>query len=170
MVWKPSEKVIRWRELAGKWARQTGVPTPLILAVIQQESGGNLAAVRFEGGYLDKYGGTVKFRNICKATGYEPEAVASSYGLMQLMMPLAWGYMSAEQKNNLAIDYLLDPDQNIRYGAAHLAALIKGRTIDGARVRAAAGAYNGGGSDSAYARNVYALWQRYDKFLRGVPN
>ena len=175
---QPTEKMQKWRKLSEYWSGRTGCPAALILAVIQQESGGNPNAVRFERGYLDKYGGTAKFRNICKTTGYETEDVATSYGLMQLMLPLSWGYMSDQHKTAQAKLFLLVPENNIRYGSAHLSMLIKKYTLydanhqnhklDAAEIRCVAGAYNGGGLASAYARNVSALYVRYDKWLRGV--
>ena len=159
------DKVKQWRSLAEKWSRQTGVPVALILATIEQESGGRAAAVRAEAGYLKQYGATPKFVQIVKATRLMPEQVATSYGLMQLMLPLAWGYLSAADKLS-PIQALYDPDKNIRYGAAHLAALIKGRPISGAVIRDVAGKYNGAGSDSAYARNVCALWRKYEEAIK----
>lgn len=172
-------KVFRWRDLAEKWGRQTGCPPALILAVIEQESGGDPGAVRPEPEYLAKY--TDRCREIAKAAGIAPEQVASSWGLMQLMMPLAWGYMGPDARKD-PVGALLDADQNVRFGAAHLGILIRKelakentvlhlllgmpRTVDAAIVRIAAGRYNGAGSGSAYARNVCALWRKYEAQLK----
>lgn len=174
-----NDKVFRWKSLADRWGRQTECPPALILAVIEQESGGDPGAVRFEPDYLARYGD--RCREIAKAAGVTPEAVATSYGLMQLMMPLAWGYMGPDARKD-PIGALLDPDQNIRFGSAHLGILIRKelarsndalrlmqgspRGIDGAVVRIAAGRYNGAGSGSAYARNVCALCRRYEEQLK----
>ena len=172
--WQPPKAVIEHRELASKWGRQTHVPAALILAVIQQESGGRAAAVRAEAGYLKQYGATPKFVQIVKATRLMPEQVAASYGLMQLMLPLAWGYMSEGDKGSNAIVALLDPEKNVRYGSAHSAVLLKQvcncmkRNIDEDVVRAVAARYNGCNLYDDYADNVVALWRRYDKWLRGV--
>ena len=172
-------KVFRWKYLAEKWGRQTGCPPALILAVIEQESGGAPAATRFEPNYLTKY--ESRCREISKAAGIAPEAAATSYGLMQLMMPLAWGYMGPDARKD-PVGALLDADQNVRFGAAHLGVLIRKelakentvlhlllgmpRTVDAAIVRIAAGRYNGAGSGSAYARNVCALWRKYEALLK----
>ena len=167
--WQPPKAVLEHRELAEKWSRQTRVPSALILAVIQQESGGRAAAVRAEAGYLKQYGATPKFVQIVKVTKLAPEQVAASYGLMQLMLPLAWGYMSPEDKGTGALAALLDPDKNIRYGAAHLAALMSKYMVcdlDAVTVTRIAGAYNGGGVLSLYAKNVTALWVRYSAWLK----
>jgi soluble lytic murein transglycosylase-like protein len=160
-----SNKVLQWQHVVEMWARLTGVPTWLLYATIQQESGGNANATRFEPKYLKTYGNTTKFLQIQKKTLLKPEEIATSYGLMQLMLPLAWGYMSASDKPD-PIAALCDPDKNIRYGAAHLAALIKGRPITPAVIRDVAGKYNGAGSDSAYARNVCALWRKYEEAIQ----
>ena len=53
--WKPNEKVTRWRKLAEYWGRQTECPAALILAVIEQESGGDKDAVRYEPEYEKRY-------------------------------------------------------------------------------------------------------------------
>lgn len=178
-VWKPNEKVFRWRKLAEKWGRQTGCPPALVLAVIEQESGGDPGATRHEPEYMKRY--EARCREIARVCGLSLEDVATSYGLMQLMLPLAWGYMgTAARKDPVAA--LLDPDQNVRFGAAHLGVLLRkelskhndtvslalgaGRGIDAAIVRAAAGRFNGAGSGSAYARNVCALWRRYEGCLK----
>lgn len=156
-------KVMQWITPANRWAKQTGVPAALILATIQQESGGNPKANRYEAGYEKRY--AARCTEIARATHLTTGEVATSYGLMQLMLPLAWGYLSAADKLS-PIQALYDPDKNIRYGAAHLAALIKGRPITPAVIRDVAGKYNGAGSDSAYARNVCALWRKYEEAIK----
>ena len=156
-------KVMQWLAPAKRWAKQTGVPAALILAVIQQESGGDPKAVRYEAGYEQRYSN--RCNEIARSAHLETSEVATSYGLMQLMLPLAWGYLSAADKLS-PIQALYDPDKNIRYGAAHLAALIKGRPITAAVIRDVAGKYNGAGSDSAYARNVCALWRKYEEAIK----
>lgn len=160
-----NNNVIRWLNSAEKWSRQTKVPAALILAVIQQESGGDPAAIRHEPEYLLRY--LVRYREIARSFGGTPEQAATSYGLMQLMLPLAWGYMSAIDKEK-PVTALLAPDKNIRYGAAHLAVLrtkcsLPGTGWDAAVVRWVAGRYNGAGSDSSYARNIAALYAKFSK-------
>lgn len=180
MEWKPNEKVIRWRQLAEHWGRQTGCPAALVLATIQQESGGDPAATRYEPEYEERY--KARCCEIARACRLPTKDVATSYGLMQLMLPLAWGYMGPDVRCGDVVTALLDPAQNIRFGAAHLGVLIKKelarhndaarlvlglrKEIDAAIVRAVAGRFNGGGSGSAYARNVCALWQRYETWLK----
>ena len=167
-----SENVIRWRTLAEKWSRQTGCPAALILAVIQQESGGNPEATKYEKDFLRNNPKLEpRVREIMRECGLSMPQVTTSYGLTQLMLTTAWGYLSAADKGPEVIAALLDPNKNIRYGAAHLAALRSKCTLpakgwDGAVVRYVAGRYNGGESGSAYARNVCSLWQRYETYLK----
>lgn len=124
MPWRPNDKIARWRTLAEKWSRQTGCPAALILATIQQESGGAPEVTRYEPEYERSYCGKgSKGALIAAKCGITTKQVATSYGLMQLMLPLAWGYMSEADKGPGVIAALLDPDKNIRYGAAHLGAL-----------------------------------------------
>ena len=97
--WKPNEKVTQWRKLAEYWGRQTECPAALILAVIEQESGGDKDAVRYEPEYEKRY--KARCEEIAAEAGITVAQAASSYGLMQLMLPLAWGYMGNEQKKEL---------------------------------------------------------------------
>lgn len=173
------DRVLRWRRPAEYWGRQTGCPAALILAVVQQESGGDPAAVRYEPEYERRY--EARCREVAGACGLSVKDAASSYGLMQLMLPLALGYMSPEDKER-PVEALFDAGRNIRYGAAHLGVLLRKelarhndamslalglrREIDAAIIRVVAGRYNGGGSGSAYARNVCSLWQRYEAWLK----
>ena len=168
VVWKPDTNVAKWRNLAEQWSRQTKVPAAFLLAIIQQESGGNAAATRYEPDYEQRY--TTRCREIARVSSLSLKSVAASYGLMQLMLPLAWGYLSSIDKEK-PVEALLDPDKNIRYGAAHLSALrtkcpLPGVGWDGAVVRWVAGRYNGAGSDSGYARNVAALYTRFSELLK----
>lgn len=165
MTWKPKDKVAQWRSLAEKWSKQTGTPVALILATIEQESGGQPHVTRYEPDYQRAYiDGSAKNLRNAKACGLTPQEAATSYGLMQLMFPLAYGYGARSKES------LFDPDQNIRFGAAHLGVLLKkhsrGGEIDAGVIRAVAGAFNGGGSTSGYARNVGALYQRYEEWLQ----
>ena len=178
--WKPNEKVTQWRKLAEYWGRQTECPAALILAVIEQESGGDKDAVRYEPEYEKRY--KARCEEIATEAGITVSQVASSYGLMQLMLPLAWGYMSKEQRDGNVVATLCDPAQNVRFGAAHLAVLLRKelakhndavslalglrKEIDGGIIRAVAGRYNGAGSSSAYAKSVCSLWRKYGEWLK----
>jgi soluble lytic murein transglycosylase-like protein len=157
-----SEKVLKWQHVVEMWARLTKVPTWLLYATIQQESGGNENATRFEPGYLKTYCHVPKFIQIQKKTLLTPEEIATSYGLMQLMLPLAWGYLSDSQRKPYIKDVLLDPSQNVRFGAAHLGTLLKKLPdLSDHSIAVVAGRYNGAGANSSYARNIVALCKQY---------
>ncbi|WP_158095900.1 lytic transglycosylase domain-containing protein [Cloacibacillus sp. An23] len=178
--WKPNQKVAQWRKLAEYWGRQTECPAALILAVIEQESGGDKDAVRYEPEYEKKY--KARCEEVAAEAGISVSQAASSYGLMQLMLPLAWGYMSEEQRQGNVVAIVCDPAQNVRFGAAHLGVLLKKelnryndnvsralgleKEIDARIIRAVAGRYNGAGSSSDYAKNVCSLWRRYETWLK----
>lgn len=159
-----SQNVKRWWTLVDKWCVICGVSQSLALAVIQRESGGNPDATRYEMAFESKYVlGNATWLKRCAELKITPREAAASYGLMQLMFTTAWGYGCKDIKT------ALDPDQNIRFGVAHLAALIKKH---GSK-EAALAAYNGGdgaaadlkaGRDTAatrYSRKVMALYEEY---------
>lgn len=100
---------------------------------------------------------------ISRATGLNALEVMSSYGLMQLLVTTAWGYLSEWHKGPSVMDALYDPSTNIRYGVAHLATLVKKRNGD---IRLAARDYNGAGPMAeAYGRNAQALCLEFKKIL-----
>lgn len=157
--------VTQWAKSAEKWSLRTGTPTALILATIHQESRGLPMATRYEPAYQEKYvNNNDKNKRIARECGLTLDEVATSYGLMQLMFPLAYGY-GARSK-----EMLFDADQNIRLGAAHLSSLIKKCRFpitDTTCIRVVAGNYNGAGSNSSYARSVGGLYLMYEEWLNG---
>jgi len=165
---KPNLKVMKWLPLAEKWSRQgiTPVPVALILAIIQMESAGNPNAKRAEpealaGAIRDRR--DEKINMIAKITGLDPIEIMSSYGLMQLLVTTAWGYLSARHKGPDVTETLCSPDQNIRLGVSHLATLLKKRDGD---IRLAARDYNGQGPMAeAYGRNAQDLYLQFKKIL-----
>jgi hypothetical protein len=148
-----SDRVARWWPQADRWGVQAGVSQSLLLAVIHQESGGDPDASRYEPGYERAYVLNSPDRlNLCEKLGMSTVDAATSYGLMQLMFFTAYGYGAK------SVSMLLDPDQNVRFGAAHLAMLIKSR---GSK-EAALAAYNGGGAAAqAYSQKVMTLYEEY---------
>jgi hypothetical protein len=159
-----SEKVTRWWELADRWGVQVGVSQSLILAVMHQESGGNPEAKRYEPAYEKKYIlDNPERMGLCAKLGISARDAATSWGLMQMMFFTAYGY------NARSIKQLIDPNSNVRFGVAHLGAMIK---TYGSK-EAGLAAYNGGGGGAAdytagrdtqavrYSRNVMALYALY---------
>lgn len=157
-----SQRVLQWQATSQKWGRLTKVSPALILAIIDQESGGNHIATRYEALYEKNY--FTKCANIASIAKIKTSQVATSYGLMQLMMPLAWGYLSESDKVD-PIKALFNPDNNIRYGSAHLSTLIRKRTLTDMVILSVAGRYNGGGETSRYAKNILALYYKYKEAL-----
>ena len=162
MAFTPPSKVIRWRSVIDRWCVELKVSQSLILAVIQQESGGDPSATRYEPAYERRYIlNNSTWLDRCKAGRFSTKEAATSYGLMQLMFPTAWGYGARHPKE------LLDPNVNVRYGIAHVASLQKKYTLFESLV-----AYNGGdGAVSGktplawrYADKVFALYERYKEY------
>ena len=157
------QKITQHRELIDKWCTQIGVSQSLVMAVIQMESGGNAGAKRYEPGYFRAYVETnPKWLKVSRETGMPLQAIATSYGLMQMMLATAWGYGCK------SVDQAQDPSQSIRFGTAHLKTL-----LDKYPIGEALAAYNGGdggasqyrtGKDTPatrYAKNVLSLFERY---------
>lgn len=149
-------RVLQYRKSAEHWSKQTGIPTALILAVIDKESDGRAEATRYE----PKYKPSTTHKTAMEKAGVPLEVQKTSYGLMQLMFPVAWGYGARTTAD------LKDPHLAIRYGAAHLAALaskIKTTGFTPYHIRCIAGAYNGAGAESKYATDIVALYNKYNK-------
>ena len=153
-------KVMQYVTFAKKWAYNTNVDAALILAIIHQESGGNPCVTRKESSYKALYGKSSKLLSIQRMTKLPMDKICTSYGLMQLMLPTAWGYISDKYQDKYVIEHLIDPYNNIRYGAAHLSTLLKKYNGD---VWQAAQKYNG--TSSQYANNVVALIKEYKEAI-----
>ena len=153
-------KVMQYVTFAKKWAYNTNVDAALILAIIHQESGGNPCVTRKESSYKALYGKSSKLLSIQRMTKLPIDKICTSYGLMQLMLPTAWGYISDKYQDEYVIEHLIDPYNNIRYGAAHLSTLIKKCNGD---IWQAVQKYNG--VSSQYANNVIALTKEYKEAI-----
>lgn len=155
---KAPAKVLQYKEIAAHWSRQTGVPAALILAVIDQESDGRADARRYE----PKYKPSDTHKAAMNKAGVPLEVQKTSYGLMQMMFPVAWGYGA-----RTTIE-LQEPKAAIRYGAAHLASLAKtvarvSKWNDNGFIREVAARYNGCKPDNKYASDVLKLYQKYQQ-------
>lgn len=154
---KAPHRVLRYKASAEHWSKQTGVPTALILAVIDQESDGRAEARRYE----PKYTPSDTHKAAMDKAGIPLEVRKTSYGLMQMMFPVAWGYGA-----RTTIE-LHEPHAAIRYGAAHIAAiaggLSKSPTWSASFIREVAARYNGGKPTGKYAADVLKLYQKYQQ-------
>ncbi len=148
---KAHARVLQYKDIAAHWSKQTGVPTALILAIIDQESDGRAEATRYEPDYKP----SPTHKPAMDKAGVPIIVQKTSYGLMQMMFPVAWGYGA---RNTIE---LRTPHVAIRYGAAHIAALAKGLskspTWTPAFIREVAARYNGSKPTGKYATDVLKL-------------
>lgn len=132
-------------------SKRTGISPNLLAAVIHQESGGNVYAVRFEPAFLKKYLETKTKKNI---GGYVPtrcswtteiQLRATSLGLMQCM-----GQVLRERgfKEEFLTE-ALEPETNIKWGSEFLQTLL----LKYDNTQAALQRWNGGGNPN-YAKEV----------------
>ena len=165
--------VLQWQSYAEHWSRQTGIPTALGLAVIDQESDGRASVSRTEAQYLKELltttEGSAKIKKIQKDTGLSEKEIVTSYGLMQPLFTLAYGYGARSKED------LYDPNKNIRYCMAHLSVLAKKHLKQGEKkfsdshIKRIAARYNGCGEEDSYARDVLVLYRKYTSYLsKGV--
>lgn len=147
---KAPARVLQYKASAEHWSKQTGVPTALILAIIDQESDGREESTRYEPAYTP----APTYKPAMDKAGVPLEVQKTSYGLMQMMFPVAWGYGARSTAE------LKTAHTAIRYGAAHLGQLYKKYNSN---ILQAAGAYNGAGPNSKYAKDVLTLYNKYSK-------
>lgn len=147
-------------------ARAHSLDPLLVAAVVLQESAGNTDAFRHERLFWNRY-----LKRKPEWAGQNPRRVSSSYGLMQVMFPVA-------QERGLAKtvppERLFEPEVGLEFGCAHLRHVMdwvdtKYASFAGQdRLRAALASYNGGlqGPDAlrpdnrSYADSVLRLHAR----------
>lgn len=112
-------------------ARQFGLDPDLLQAQVMVESAGKTHAYRFEPGFWTRY-----MVDKPEWDGANPERVSASYGLLQIMYPVAreLGYHDIPE-------YLFSPVTGLYWGAMKLAKL---RDWAGGDIAAALASYNGG--------------------------
>jgi soluble lytic murein transglycosylase-like protein len=153
-------RVIEFRDLIVAAADREGLDPALVAGLIYCESAGDAYALRIERGFWRRYYQGIKRvfqgnnpKRLAKWMRY-PDLVAASYGLCQIMLPVA-------VENGFDAEFptrLLDPKVNIDLGASILARHIARR---GGDRLAGLLRYNGGG-DPDYPRRVTTA---ADKFL-----
>jgi soluble lytic murein transglycosylase-like protein len=143
----PSQLLI----LARKAAQAQGLEPALVCAVVEQESGWNPWAMRYEPAFFAKYVATLYTNN--KVTASEAYARGFSWGLMQVM-----GQVARETGfEALFLSELCDPAQGLATGCKVLRK--KFDAMGGDTTRALL-AWNGGGN-STYATQVLARRAHY---------
>lgn len=135
--------------LADAEAKLQKLDPALVKAIIEQESGWNIYASRFEPSFYKRY--------VSKQyPSYNTESVArsTSFGLLQLM-----GEVARELSfSDIQLSDLFDPRINLKYGCLHLASKLKAAKGD---VTKALLLWNGG-SDAAYPQQVLARKKKYE--------
>lgn len=113
-------------------AAQFHLDPDLVEAIVLTESSGKTHAYRFEPGFWQRY-----MRNKPEYDGANPERVSSSYGLMQVMYPVAREMGFAEN----APEYLFVPTIGLFWGCKKFRSLLDWSKQN---VDQALAAYNGG--------------------------
>ena len=135
--------------LAKKYALKYGLDAALVCAVIEQESGWNPFAVRFEPAFLEHY---VKPVNPAVPTTREI-TLAMSFGLMQVMgltaLEVGW--------RGSFLTELCDPDIGCDYGCRKLQKCFEAHGDDETSLLS----YNGGGN-AFYGKQVLARVAHYE--------
>lgn len=139
-------------------AARFGLDPMLLEAVAWQESSCRTNAYRYEPLFWDRY-----LAKDAKWANANPFRVSASYGLLQIMFPVAQelGFIGKPEE-------LFDPETGLEWGARKLASLVAWAKGD---IEMALAAYNGGKGGNAtrpfrngtYATNVLARL----KFLKG---
>lgn len=124
----------QWRPLIAQTLAFVNVPgldIDTVEAMVRTESSGNPKAYRFEPGYWERY---CKNHPVFKHG--EPERIAASYGLLQVMYPTAHGLGFRGEPEELYV-----PQQSLLYGVL----LMKDNLLWAkGHLEAALAAYNGG--------------------------
>jgi soluble lytic murein transglycosylase-like protein len=137
--------------LAHKAAAAQSLDPALVCAVVEQESGWNPWAMRYEPAFFTKYVAPLYTNNKISAT--EAWARGFSWGLMQVM-----GQVARESGFDASfLSALCDPENGLAIGCKVLR-----KKLDGARgdITEALLAWNGG-SNATYAAQVLARKARY---------
>lgn len=137
--------------MARKAADAEGLDAAVVCAVVEQESGWNTWAMRYEPQFFAKYVASLYTNNKVGAT--EAYARGFSWGLMQVM-----GQTAREMGvNSLHLSTLCDPVVGLAVGCK---VLRKKLEAAGGNMHKALLAWNGGGNPE-YAEEVVARVERY---------
>ena len=140
-------------------AREHGLDPNLVEGLVLVESSGRADAFRYEPAFWDRY-----LKHNPDYQGEVPRRVASSYGLCQIMLPVARELGFKQQP-----EYLFVPTVNLYFGCKHLRRLVQWAEGD---IPTALEAYNGGkGNIGSAATKRYAakVIQRWDEVAQESP-
>lgn len=140
------------REIAAAAAR-FGLDAEFLEGQVVVESSGHTDAFRFESGFYERY-----LRNKPEWAGANPRRISSSYGLLQLMFPVAkeCGYIGEPEG-------LFVPSVGLEWGARYLRSLLDWAEGDLTRALAA---YNGG--KGAAMKHPYPTQAYVDRVFHAV--
>jgi hypothetical protein len=145
------EQILPFVFLIDKCSAKWGLPADVVAGLVLTESSGNPWAIRVERGFWRRYYEGVKANVLRSKSAYDdkwikyPDIASCSYGLCQIMLPVAWenGFIPKFPTE------LLDPEDNIDLGCKILSRhLHRVGSIHKALLR-----YNGGG-DPEYPHRV----------------
>jgi soluble lytic murein transglycosylase-like protein len=146
-------------DLAKQIAPRHGLEPALVCAVIEQESGGDPWAIRFEHDFFIGYVLPVKMKNEISST--EAYARAFSWGVMQVMGQTAreagFGFDDSNPTIKMSLAALCDPANGIEVGCTILARKIAAADRD---IQKGLEFWNGGGNPN-YAAEVLARLPAY---------
>lgn len=139
------------QEIAERKAKQYGLPATLVKAIVEQESGGNPWAVRFEPNFLHYYVETTPTRFGPVSLETERMHRATSFGLCQVL-----GQVARELGfQGVFLTELCNPEVGIEYGCKKLAQLQKRYGV----LEDVISGYNAGSprkdSDGKYSNQAY---------------
>ena len=142
--------------LARETARKDGLDPALVCAVIEQESGWNPWAVRYEPAFYHRYVlGSLTDEQVVRLGATETRARAFSWGLMQVM-----GQVAREHGfQGRFLSELCDPETGLNAGCSVFSAKL---AKAGGDVKNALLLWNGGGRP-AYAGEVLARMGKYQE-------
>ena len=102
----------RYRKEIAVAAQEFGLDPRLVEAIVLTESAGNTDAFRFEPNFYNRYIKPYKLY-----LGQNPRRISSSYGLMQIMLPVAHerGFPPTDPPEHLFV-----PEIGLHYGCKHL--------------------------------------------------
>lgn len=150
--------MFHYRAEAQDAAIQHGLNPDLVIAVCLVESGGVAASYRYEPVFWTRY-----MRDKSQWHNAVPERVSASYGLMQVMYPVACELGYTGEPETLCV-----PTIGLDYGCRKLAQTLKWAKGD---VASALAAYNGGMTRDNAPGATPKRNQRYvDKVLQRLPH
>lgn len=128
-----------WAEIVAAAAKH-GLDPVLVEAVVTQESSGDTDGFRFERDFFNRY---IRPKNLFP--GMNPRRVSSSYGLMQVMYPVA---VERGFDSKWAPELLFVPETGLDFGCRQLKMLVDwAEGFDATpenRLKAVLASYNGG--------------------------